>query len=329
MGAQKVVVGNYWGRNFGDDAMLAGLAMEEPGFVRLSVVCQRLPFAGSKVLSMASCEPIRSDALAIWRAIGASEALIMGGGTHLEFRPERAKLPQYRVLLMWLAVACAVRMRRRKFELRSIGIGPLDGPLPRLIAKSIVRLASETSVRDAASSACLTQWGRRHRVVPDLAVRYFKSVIDASPPATTTPKSDPGYVLAAPAFVSFSPTWWRDAILREMSITGSEGVVLLATCRQAAGDDNDAVAIIRQVLGDELPSSAIRVVQYDGDVDAATALIRSARSVVAARYHVVLAAKYFNTRVVPDFYHPKVRAAMQMPDSWGLNQGTKSSSEGA
>ena len=105
--------------------------------------------------------------------------------------------------------------------------------------------------------------------------------------------------------------------------------MLLATCRQAAGDDNDAVAIIRQVLGDELPSSAIRVVQYDGDVDAATALIRSARSVVAARYHVVLAAKYFNTRVVPDFYHPKVRAAMQMPDSWGLNQGTKSSSEGA
>lgn len=240
-----------------------------------------------------------------WR----SDRIIVAGGTHLQFLKASPIGAQYRVLFSWLMLTMLARGAGAAVEMRAVGVGPLDSKLSRFIARWICRLTTSISVRDVPSRVLISDWGLSAAVADDLAIPALRRWRDE---ASGQCRVDPHeYIVAAPAFARCDPHWWVENICEVIATTGVRRVVFFASGRQTGGDDVEAISVISSKLRHyEIEPDQMFV--YRGDLDGALQWVDGASVVLAARYHVVVAARALGKPVVADAYHPKVLEALKV-----------------
>ena len=308
-------IGNFRGRNFGDDLMLAGYLQENINFqddMEFQLLCQS-ETDGTAYLGKHRIVEVPWGFVSILKGIARAREFVQIGGTHLQFVTEAGRATQYRVLVGWLALAVLARLSGTKVRLEAIGVGPLQSGLSRWLANRMLRTASRITVRDSKSFAAVRSVGCPVGLVDDLAVAYVRTWAstrehDSSPSA----RSHKHYVLAAPAFNKCDATWWADALSLEMERTGCSTVVFFSSSGQSSGSDESVAKEVQSRLKTLRPEVHTEHVSFIGDVDNALILIDHARSVIAARYHVVYASMLLGRPILADIYHPKVRDAMNV-----------------
>jgi polysaccharide pyruvyl transferase CsaB len=155
---QAVLCGYYGKGNGGDEALLVSmLEMLPPGVKPL--VLSANPRATSKSYGVKSYDRMNSGS--VIRALKESQVFILGGGSLIQDATSLRNSIYYGGL-MGLA---------RQFGLKTIaiaqGIGPVNQPLTRWIAKRAFSGCAALSVRDLASAALLDQWGLNCVMAPD------------------------------------------------------------------------------------------------------------------------------------------------------------------
>jgi polysaccharide pyruvyl transferase CsaB len=155
---QAVLCGYYGKGNGGDEALLVSMLAMLPPMVK-PLVLSANPRATAKSYGVKSADRMNSGAVV--RALRESHYLILGGGSLIQDATSMQSSIYYGGL-MGLA---------RQFGLKTIaiaqGIGPLDKPLTRWIAKNAFAGCTAISVRDPVSAALLTDWGIDCILAPD------------------------------------------------------------------------------------------------------------------------------------------------------------------
>jgi polysaccharide pyruvyl transferase CsaB len=155
---QAVLCGYYGKGNGGDEALLVSMLEMLPPHVK-PLVLSANPRATAKSYGVRSYD--RMNSRSVVRALRESQVLILGGGSLIQDATSLRNSIYYGGLI-GLA---------RQFGLQTIalaqGIGPLNQPLTRWIAKSAFSGCTALSVRDPASAALLAQWGLSSPMAPD------------------------------------------------------------------------------------------------------------------------------------------------------------------
>jgi polysaccharide pyruvyl transferase CsaB len=155
---QAVLCGYYGKGNGGDEALLVSMLEMLPPNVK-PLVLSADPRATSKSYGVKSYNRMNSGS--VLRAFRDSQVLILGGGSLIQDATSMQSSIYYGGL-MGLA---------RQFGLKTLaiaqGIGPLDKPLTRWIAKRAFENCTAISVRDPASERLLKEWGINCTLAPD------------------------------------------------------------------------------------------------------------------------------------------------------------------
>lgn len=155
---QAVLCGYYGKGNGGDEALLVSMLEMLPPTVT-PLVLSASPRETSKSYGVKSADRMNSGAVV--RALRNSQFLILGGGSLFQDATSIQSSIYYGGL-MGLA---------SQFGLKTIaiaqGIGPLNQPLTRWIAKRAFIGCTAISVRDPASQALLAEWGIECALAPD------------------------------------------------------------------------------------------------------------------------------------------------------------------
>ncbi len=155
---QAVLCGYYGKGNGGDEALLVSMLEMLPPTVK-PLVLSADPQATSKNYGVKSAD--RMNSKSVIRALRESQILILGGGSLIQDATSIRNSIYYGGL-MGLA---------RQFGLPTIaiaqGIGPINQPLTRWIAKRAFGNCAAISVRDPASAALLQEWGISAIMAPD------------------------------------------------------------------------------------------------------------------------------------------------------------------
>jgi polysaccharide pyruvyl transferase CsaB len=155
---QAVLCGYYGKGNGGDEALLVSMLEMLPSNVK-PLVLSADPQATSKIYGVRSYDRFNSGAVV--RALKESQVLILGGGSLIQDATS-VRSSIYYGGIMGLA---------QQFGLKTIaiaqGIGPVDKPLTRWIAKRAFGSCKAVSVRDPASAALLQSWGISSVMAPD------------------------------------------------------------------------------------------------------------------------------------------------------------------
>ncbi|AFY93469.1 polysaccharide pyruvyl transferase CsaB [Chamaesiphon minutus] len=155
---QAVLCGYYGKGNGGDEALLVSMLEMLPPHVK-PLVLSAEPRATSKNYGVKSYDRMNSGSVV--RALKESQVLILGGGSLIQDATSMRNSIYYGGLI-GLA---------RQFGLQTLaiaqGIGPVDKPLTRWIAKRAFGNCTALSVRDPASAALLESWGLSCIIAPD------------------------------------------------------------------------------------------------------------------------------------------------------------------
>ena len=155
---QAVLCGYYGKGNGGDEALLVSMLEMLPRTVK-PLVLSANPRATAKNYGVRCADRMNSGA--IIRALKESQFLILGGGSLIQDATSIRNSIYYGGL-MGLA---------GQFGLKTIaiaqGIGPVDSPLTRWIAKRAFSGCTVVSVRDPASELLLQEWGINCTMAPD------------------------------------------------------------------------------------------------------------------------------------------------------------------
>jgi polysaccharide pyruvyl transferase CsaB len=147
---QAVLCGYYGKGNGGDEALLVSMLEMLPSDVK-PLVLSANPRATAKSYGVKSYDRMKSSSVV--RALKESQVLILGGGSLIQDATSMRNSIYYGGLI-GLA---------KQFGLMTIaiaqGIGPLDKPLTRWIAKQAFGSCTALSVRDPASAALVESWG--------------------------------------------------------------------------------------------------------------------------------------------------------------------------
>ncbi|KQY60564.1 hypothetical protein ASD11_14095 [Aeromicrobium sp. Root495] len=293
-------MGNFLGRNFGDDLMLKGL-LEEGSSDHRVVLCQVMPESDGGLPAAVDVSPMGLRTL--MSQAGSARVLVLAGGTHHQYLRSHPRLAQYKVLVKWLVVYLIMRLRGVRLEMRAVGVGPFESVLSRLLARACLRLQSAVTVRDPSSLELLRGWGTPVEMEVDLAVPYLTGWSDRRSSGVESPPAP--YTVLAPAFANFDQEWWIDQV--NLHVPSGQAVVLFASGRQSSGSDDE----INRALAERLSSSyPCTFVDFTGDTEEALQLLAGATRIIAARYHVVLTARLLGRDLIADIYHPKVNDAL-------------------
>lgn len=296
----RLVISGYYGfRNAGDEAILAAL---------LQGLRERFPDAALCVLSADPQETAarhgvataqRWSAREVWRALGAADALIQGGGGLLQ------DTTSVRSPLYYLGVLRLARLRRVPAMVFAQGLGPLRGGLlRRLTARELTRVAAIT-VRDERSLEELTALG----------VSRPQAALAADPAVLLRPA--PGNIEASLAAAGVEAGAPR-ALLALRPWPGAERAV--AACAALAGRLADhhglqVVAAPFQAPQDvELAGAlaaaepCVRILPPLADPAELVAHVAAARLVVTMRLHGLIFAASQAVPAVGISYDPKLDA---------------------
>jgi len=155
---QAVLCGYYGKGNGGDEALLVSMLEMLPSHVK-PLVLSADPRATSKSYGVRSYDRMNSGA--VIRALKESQILILGGGSLIQDATSIRNSIYYGGL-----IGLAQQFGLQTFAIAQ-GIGPLNKPLTRWIAKRAFSSCTALSVRDPASAALLEQWGLSSLMAPD------------------------------------------------------------------------------------------------------------------------------------------------------------------
>ncbi len=155
----RAVLCGYYGKgNGGDEALLASLLQMLPDHVTPLVLSGNPPQTHERY-GVETCD--RFQPLSVLRALQRSDVLIWGGGSLMQDATSAAS-PIYYGGLMALA-----QQMRLKTIAWAQGVGPLNRPLTRSLARRTFANCTAVSVRDRGSAALLADWQVAFVLAPD------------------------------------------------------------------------------------------------------------------------------------------------------------------
>lgn len=243
--------------------------------------------------------PARPDLVA--RAVGRADAVVMAGGTLFKtLHPTTGRHPD---ALLASAVATAAGARAQGTDVALVGVGaaPLPRPSSRFLARRLAELADVLILRDTGSASCLRDAGLTppFRVGSDPAWTLLDG-IEPRPRGRGTLVA-----LSHLAGMGDNLTTWLASALWELSAAGP---VAVQPWQQGSGDDRMA-AHLSDVLGDR-----VEVLPAPPDLPTAARQLATYDTVVALRFHALVAAAAAGVPVVALAHEPKLASLAQRLD---------------
>lgn len=264
---------------------------------------------------------VPSELFSLWRAsrnIKGFDSFIVSGGGQLD---DYWGGPWYHpyTLFVWALLA---RLRGVKFQVVSVGAGPLDSPLSRLFVRWALSLAEYRSYRDERSKRFVEQrvgFKRSDFVYPDLA--------HSLPVKPSETRIDPAgirkSIVGIGPMAYFDPRVWpeKDQTVYSNYLKKLADFVIWLLQRQyvvrffpgEADHDRDVIDDLKSLLVDlDVPIDSDQII--DEPIDTLSELMDSLQQtdlVVASRFHGVLLAQRVNKPVVALSYHEKIDMLME------------------
>ncbi len=297
----RVILSGYYGAgNGGDEALLASLLQMLPPQVA-PIVLSRAPAHTRKQYQVEAVDS-RSPAQVL-EAFREAAGFIWGGGSLIQ-DVTSALSPLYYCTLMALA-----QSRGLKTLAWAQGVGPLQRPFTRWLARQTFRGCSGISVRDAQSARLLQTWGLDPVVGADpvwaLAPQPFRGEL---PPA-------PRLALALRPHVGLTPERLRHLVIALGQFQQHTRVSVVLVPFQPSRDEPLARQIQTALPG---PSQVVTC----PDPRELKGLFREMTMVIAMRFHALVMAAAAGCRCFALSYDPKVSqlmAQLALP-GWDLNQ---------
>lgn len=150
---KRFVLSGYYGfKNFGDEAILSVLVNKIKAIDgNITVISSDPQYTKSKYKHIHSIYTFKF--FDIICAIAKSDVLISGGGSLLQ------DVTSVKSLIYYLCVIFTGIILRKKVIIFAQGIGPINNFFGKYFAKTILKLCTYVSVRDAKSQELLKKWG--------------------------------------------------------------------------------------------------------------------------------------------------------------------------
>lgn len=250
----RVVLCGYYGKgNGGDEALLATLLQMLPSHVT-PVVLSGDPAQTTADYGVEACD--RNSSWAILHALRTADGFMFGGGSLIQDATS-ALSPFYYAGLMGLA---------HGFRLQTLawgqGVGPLQRPLTRWLARLLFRSCAAVSVRDRGSAQLLQSWdvatllapdpvwALEAKPLPDLMTSEFGATVGLAQPWSTPPQAQtPRIAISLRPAPSLTPAR-LDALIAAIALLQSQthATVLLVPF-QPSQDRAIAERLYRELSG--------------------------------------------------------------------------------
>lgn len=260
---------------------------------------------------------IPSELYRWWRAFGTlkgADALIIPGTGLLTDAFGPAPWGPYGVF-QWSLLA---KLRGCRLLFVSVGAGPLDRRLSRLLVRSALRWADFRSYRDVTSRECLADIGlvpTEDRVSPDLAFSLPQSLIPCDRRAHRRPIAGLGLMIFRGMYGGMAGDCltYRNyldslVILVEWLLDRGYDIRLLL------GEIGDPVAEFRRILAQRLPAydpDRIMAADQVSSVEQLLSQIAATDLVVATRFHNIVFALLNGKPTVSISFHEKCTSLMR------------------
>lgn len=169
---KKVVLSGYFGfKNFGDELILSILINKLRELnAEVNVITANPDYTRSNYTDIDCIKTF--DILSILKTIKSCDILISGGGSLLQ------DVTSLKSLFYYLFIICIALILKKQVIIFAQGIGPVNNPLGRYLAKNILKHCNHISVRDEESAQLLKRWGIDSKIVCD---PVFSLKIDNQP----------------------------------------------------------------------------------------------------------------------------------------------------
>jgi polysaccharide pyruvyl transferase CsaB len=150
-----LLAGAFGQGNPGDEALLSAFARALPDHV--PVVASAAPAETNAKHGLGAVD--RGDATAVARAVASSDAIVVAGGTVFKSLDPASGRGRSAALRSALALMATARAMGKARAMIGVGADALSAPVPRRLAREIVRHADLTILRDEESARCLAEAG--------------------------------------------------------------------------------------------------------------------------------------------------------------------------
>ncbi len=287
---QAVLCGYYGMGNGGDEALLASLLQMLPDHV-VPIVLSGNPTQTRDRHQVTAID--RKSLSAIYQALRTSQLFIWGGGSLIQ-DVTSAMSPVYYAGLMALA---------QKMGLQTIawsqGVGPLQRPLTRWLAKQTFSGCSAVSVRDRGSAAILAEWGIPFTLAPDPVW-----ALDSTPVDGLWDLPAPRVAVNLRAHPQLTPERLENLTQALIAFQTATQTCILLVPFQATQD-----LAIAQAIQPRLPGVS-HILQLDHPQQL-KGVFRGVEMAIAMRFHGLIMAAAEGCRCFAISYDPKVSNLMQ------------------
>lgn len=296
-----LLAGAFGQHNPGDEALLSAFVGALPGWSLAATSRDPDDTARTHGITAVPARPTQ-----VARAVAGADALVMAGGTLFKaLHPSTGRHPD---ALLASAVATAAGARAAGADVALVGVGaaPLRRPSSRAMARRLAALADVLVLRDVGSADCLRDAGLAppFRVGSDVAW-----TVVGDPPAA---RRRAGVVVAlshlagghGPAGLDDLTTWLAAAL---WEVSEHRPVALQPW--QPGSDDDVLAGRLAAILGDR-----VEVLPAPPDLPTATRQLAGAETVIALRFHALVAAAAAGTPVVALAHEPKLASLAQRLD---------------
>jgi polysaccharide pyruvyl transferase WcaK-like protein len=289
----------------GDEALLHAFAQALPGAALTAA--SSAPAATAHEHGVAAVA--RHDAVVMLRAVHAADAVVFAGGTIFKrLHPSCGRRP-LALLARAAALAVAVKALRRPLALVGVGVGDLDSPAARRLARFIVHAADLLILRDDESAARLAAAGA------PVPLRVGADAAWTLPlPEGRAGRHERGPIVIALSHLAGGHDL-ADRLAAALEPLARAGLPVALQPWDRAGSDH---ALARAVAARLRPGAGSngrvgddRVVMLPPPADLADACagFADARLVVGLRFHSLIAAAAAGTPFVAFVHEPKLAAA--------------------
>ena len=290
MGIRAVLCGYYGQGNGGDEALLASLLQMLPEAVT-PIVLSGNPAQTRDRYHVEAVD--RKRPVAIQQALRSAQVFIWGGGSLIQDATS-AMSPVYYAGLMALA---------QKMGLTTIawaqGVGPLQRPLTKWMAKQTFAGCKAVSVRDRGSAAILADWNIPFTLAPDPVWALESTPVDGlwdlpAPRVAVNLRSHP----------QLTPARLQHLTQALIAFQKATQTCILLVPFQAAQDLAIAEAIQLQLPG-------VSHILHLEDPQQLKGVFRGVEMAIAMRFHGLIMAAAEGCRCFALSYDPKVSNLMQ------------------
>lgn len=302
MGQKRAIVCGYYGKgNGGDEALLASLLQMLPKSIT-PLVLSGNPKQTSKRYGVETCD--RTSAFRVLEAFNQADSFIWGGGSLIQDATS-AMSPVYYSGLMGLA-----QHRGLTTLAWAQGIGPLQRPLTRWMARQCFQGCTGVSVRDRTSAALLADWQVPFRVAPDPVW-----ALDSTPVPGLWDLRAPRVAVTLRSHPNLTPERLANLTQALIHFQGATKTCILLVPFQASQDLS-----IAQSIASQLPDT--HQIFHLEEPKQLKGLFRGVEMAIGMRYHSLIMAAAQDCRCFALSYDPKVDSLMAELDlpGWKLTE---------